>query len=364
LTGKGGHSFGHEDIVDRIYEASVLPELWPNVLGGISQFSATAWSTIVTASGSRARWVASSEVAEEIVRAHFDSFSDNRRTARLMSKPHAGFITDYDILTQDEIDVEPVYQEFLIPRGYGFGVGSNISSAAGDTIVIHCEGHFASGAIQPATVERLDSLRPHLARSALMSTRLAFERARTAVETLSMLGLAACAVNQSGSVLVANAEFDTETPLWTTRGGNRIAILDPRANGQLYEALGLIAAEQGVRSLPVIAPADSRPAVLHVVPIRRSAHDLFTRAAAILVLTKASDAALPASPLLRALFDLTPAEAAIAAHIATGNTVEQIAMADGKSIQTVRNQLKSVLNKTGCDRQVDLVRMLTRLALA
>nr|WP_246771089.1 helix-turn-helix transcriptional regulator [Aestuariivirga sp. YIM B02566] len=153
-------------------------------------------------------------------------------------------------------------------------------------------------------------------------------------------------------------------PLWTTRGGNRIAILDHRANGQLYEALGLIAAEQGVRSLPVIAPADSRPAVLHVVPIRRSAHDLFTRAAAILVLTKASDAALPASPLLRALFDLTPAEAAIAAHIATGKTVERIALADGKSIQTVRNQLKSVLKKTGCDRQVDLVRMLTRLALA
>lgn len=281
-----------------------------------------------------------------------------------MAKPHAGFITDYDILTQDEIDAEPVYQDFLIPRGYGFGVGSNISSAVGDTIAIHCEGHFADGAILPAVVERLDGLRPHLARSALMSTRLAFERARTAVETLSALGLAACAVNQLGTVLVANAAFDAEAPLWTTRGGNRIALLDRGANGLLYEAFSVIGAEQGVRSLPVIAPAGGRPAVLHVVPIRRAAHDLFTRASAILVLTKASDAALPATPLLRALFDLTPAEAAIAAHIATGKTAEQIALADGKSIQTVRNQLKSVLKKTGCDRQVDLVRVLTRLAVA
>lgn len=364
MTGTDAQTFGHDDLVDRIYEASVLPELWPDVLGGLSQFSETAWSTIVTVSGAQPRWVASSEAADEIIRAHFERFGNNRRTARLMAKPHAGFITDYDILTQDEIDVEPVYQEFLIPRGYGYGVGSNISSAAGDVVAIHCEGRFASGAIQPGIVERLDGLRPHLARSALMSARLAFERARTAVETLSALGLAACAVSHAGAVLVANAEFDAETALWTTRGGNRIALLDRRADALLDEALGHIAAEQSVRSLPVIAPAGAGPAVLHIVPIRRAAHDLFVRTSAILVLTKASNAPAPAPPLLRTLFDLTPAEAAIAAHIATGRTPQQIALAEGKSIQTVRNQLKIVLKKTGCDRQADLARLLMQLTLA
>ena len=52
------------------------------------------------------------------------------------------------------------------------------------------------------------------------------------------------------------------------------------------------------------------------------------------------------------LFELSPVEAAIAARIA---------VADGKSVETVRNQLKSVLDMTGCRRQADLARRLAQL---
>ena len=119
-----------------------------------------------------------------------------------------------------------------------------------------------------------------------------------------------------------------------------------------------------MRSLPIPAQGDGTPAVLHVVPIRRAAHDLFTGSSAILVLSKPSSSATEATPLLQALFDLTPAEAAIAARIAAGETVERIALAAGKSVATVRNQLQSVLDKTGCRRQVDLARLLAQLVPA
>ncbi|MGH6644874.1 MAG: helix-turn-helix transcriptional regulator, partial [Bradyrhizobium sp.] len=285
----------------------------------------------------------------------------NMRTARLLATPYAGFITDNEILTQEEIDAEPVYQDFLIPRGYGFGVGTNIVPQTGDIIVVHCENRFAAGAVRPETVDRLDSLRPHLARSALVSQRLSFERTRTAVETLSALGLAACAVGQSGTVLLANREFEAETFVWTTRGGNRIALFDRRADRQLRDALGVIESGRGVRSLPILAQDGGMPAVLHVVPIRRSAHDLFGQASAILVLTKASGTPTQATSLLQTLFDLSATEANIAARIAAGETAEHIAQADGKRVDTVRNQLKSVLGKAGCRRQVDLARMLAQL---
>jgi DNA-binding CsgD family transcriptional regulator len=84
------------------------------------------------------------------------------------------------------------------------------------------------------------------------------------------------------------------------------------------------------------------------------------RADAILVMTSSSSR--PGSPpLLQALFDLTPAEAAIASKIGAGLTLEQIAIAEGRSMATVRNQLKSVLAKTGCARQAELTRMLALL---
>jgi len=191
--------------------------------------------------------------------------------------------------------------------------------------------------------------------------RLLFERARTAVETISALGLAACAVTETGVVLVANPEFDAEADVWTSRGGDRIALLDRRADGLLQNALGLIATEQGFRSLPIVAGERSLPGVLHIVPIRRAAHDLFGRAAAILILTKASNEPTRATALLQALFDLTPTEAVVTARIAAGQTIEQIAHADGKSIATVRNQVKNVLGKTGCRRQTELARLLIQL---
>ncbi|MFZ5673279.1 MAG: hypothetical protein ACOZAM_09990 [Pseudomonadota bacterium] len=51
----------------------------------------------------------------------------------------------------------------------------------------------------------------------------------------------------------------------------------------------------------------------------------------------------------------------ITARIAAGQTIEQIALADGKNSATVRHQVKHVLGKTGCRRQTDLARLLAQL---
>jgi DNA-binding CsgD family transcriptional regulator len=352
---------GQDSLVDRVYEAAVVPEFWTSILADLASSIGASWSTIVSVREGQPRWVTSSEAAGVMVRAHFERFGNNLRTTRLLSKQHFGFITDYDLLTQEEIDAEPVYQEFLIPSGYGFGVGTMFTPPGGDLVVLHCENRYERGPVQPAIVRRLDRLRPHLARASMLSARLAFERARTAVETLAGIGLAACAVVQTGSVLVANYEFAADPSLWTTRGGDRIALVDRMADALLAAALRRIGAEAGVRSIPLRGGPETSPAVLHVVPVRRAAHDLFGQATAILVLTKASSVPTNRTPLLQALFDLSPTEAAVAARIAAGQSVEEIAQADAKSPETVRNQLKSVLAKTGCRRQLDLARMLAQM---
>jgi len=65
----------------------------------------------------------------------------------------------------------------------------------------------------------------------------------------------------------------------------------------------------------------------------------------------------PASQL-RELFDLSPAEARLAHALAGGSSLDDYAAANCVSVNTVRSQLRQVLDKTGERRQQDLVRSL------
>lgn len=67
-----------------------------------------------------------------------------------------------------------------------------------------------------------------------------------------------------------------------------------------------------------------------------------------------------ATELLPALFGLSAAEAAVAARLAAGASLEQIAEERDVRLITVRNQLKSALGKFGVRRQAELVSIVLR----
>jgi DNA-binding CsgD family transcriptional regulator len=353
-----------EDIVDRIYEASVLPDFWPDVLRDFAGAAESREGVMVSVKGDELKWLTSSASAEAMVQENYRHEGGMERTRRLLARPHAGFLTDRDLFTEEEILKSPVYSDYLIPNGYGRGTATVIHLPEMQDIIIHAEGDHRHGPYSGETIGRLDGLRPHLARSAMLSARLSFERARTSVETLGGLGFAACAVRQNGSVLVGNGKFERDDSFWTTRRFDRIALHDRNGDRQLVDSLAMTMSDSGVRSIPLRPRGTGMPAVLHVVPVRRAAHDLFNHAAAILVLTQASQAPTTQTPLLQGLFDLTATEADLAARIGSGQTVEQIALMGAKGVETVRSQLKSVLAKTGCRRQADLARLLGQLVPA
>ncbi|ESQ77682.1 hypothetical protein ABAC402_00710 [Asticcacaulis sp. AC402] len=59
--------------------------------------------------------------------------------------------------------------------------------------------------------------------------------------------------------------------------------------------------------------------------------------------------------LARQLFDLTPAEAMVAAHLAAGRGPQAIAEDTGKSVGTIRSQIRSIFEKSGVQSQLELV---------
>jgi DNA-binding NarL/FixJ family response regulator len=114
-----------------------------------------------------------------------------------------------------------------------------------------------------------------------------------------------------------------------------------------------------VRSFPV-RNADSAM-IARIVPIRGAARDIFSRCAAMLMLTPVTRPEAPPVDLIRSLFDLTPAEARVAHGLAAGQTVKGIASESGTSENTVRSHVKVVLTKTGYSRQSDVVALLNGL---
>lgn len=65
---------------------------------------------------------------------------------------------------------------------------------------------------------------------------------------------------------------------------------------------------------------------------------------------------------LVAHFGLTAAEVALTHDLITGMTLDDVALRRGTSIHTVRNQLRSILAKTGTNRQSELVGLLAPFA--
>lgn len=354
-----------EDLIDRVYEAAAVPELWPATLSAIGRFGGGGGALLFTSHGQDFRYVASPEL--EGYMAEFMAggwVAHNDRPIRLFAKQHAGFLTDLDVYTPEELDANRLFTDFLRPRGYGWGAATAITVPSGERIVCDVERAYADGPVPAEIVGRLDAVRPHLARAATLSARLRLQAVQVAADVLEMVGLPAAILGRQGQALAMNARCQARLGT-TVRDGPRFALVDPAADRLLAEALRALAAAgpASTRSIPLAAREAEPPAVVHVLPVKRSARDLFTAASAIVVITPLAREQLPGLSVLEGLFDLTPAEARVARGILGCRTVEQVAAESGTSPQTVRSQLKSVMAKTGVNRQVELVRLLSGAVL-
>jgi DNA-binding CsgD family transcriptional regulator len=288
-----------------------------------------------------------------------------QRAPLLFGARHAGFLTEHDLATNEVIDADPYYREYLRPNGYGWCAATAIALPTADMLVLTVERQYVRGPVERAIVNQLDELRPHLARASLMSARLQLERARIASETLAALGLPALVLNTQGKVFAANSLVDSLRDYVGWRALDRVSLKDRAADRCLRDAIAAIdVTGGGLRSFPVRDEGAEAMMVAHVIPICLAARDIFARSAAALVLTPVTLPQAPPVELVQSLFDLTPSEARVARSLASGETVETIASAQGLSQNTIRVHVRNVLEKTGCNRQADVVSLLTSISPA
>lgn len=117
-----------DELAVRVYEAAAIPELWVSTLSEIGQYGDGVGALLFTSQGDDFRYVASPKLQEFV--AEFMSggwVNRDDRPARLFSKPHAGFLTDLEVYTPEEIEANPMFTEFLRPNGLDFGAATAIT---------------------------------------------------------------------------------------------------------------------------------------------------------------------------------------------------------------------------------------------
>lgn len=357
-----------DSLIDRIYECAFAPDGWASLLGELAGVAGARAGFLFVSNGHINDFEASNSAGREAIRPLVESgwAVRSERFRRMLALPHAGFFRDLDIYTEDEIKHDPFYRDLLFPRGLGWGTATAVPLPTGDRFSINLEREYRLGPVEPAAIAALDALRPHLARAATMTVRLRLERAHAASETLAALGLPALVLAEDGKVLAANTLMESLTGLVAWRAFARASLKDRKADQLFRDAIAALSAghDLSVRSFPVRAPAGEMAMVAHLVPVRLAARDIFVRCAAALVLTPVSMPEAPPVELVRSLFDLTPAEARVARALTSGGTVEAIAADQRLSVNTIRTQVRGLLEKTGCRRQTDLVAILGGISLS
>ncbi|UYN98460.1 MAG: helix-turn-helix transcriptional regulator [Devosia sp.] len=347
------------DLIDRIYEAAFLPAQWPDVLGAIAeQSNCTSGALMIVDAHLPPLYAATANTADALGQfANSPAWYANPRMQCLFRIDHSGFVNAEEVMNPEERARDLVAGN-LRELGLATQLGTGIFMPGRELVSFSFERTAEQGRFRQSDIAWFDRLRPHLARASLMAARAQLDQARANVEALNATGVAAAVVGASGTVLASNALFETLAPVLRPAAGGRISVRDAEARQLYQEALEATDGAQTVRSIP-LRLSDETSAVLQVLPLHRSAHDLFGRGTAMLVVTGlAVDGNLPDDAILRGLFDLSASEAAVAAGLAKGLTLKQIAQGRNIGITTARSHLAQIFRKTGTGHQHQLVALL------
>lgn len=234
-------------------------------------------------------------------------------------------------------------------------IGMSISSRAGTGLIGIHRGK-RQGAFQSDHLESLRMQMPHVRRLMRVRGMLAEARRdrRLRDGALDSIAMAMFTVTRDGKLIHANTAAERlmapDGPFRLLEG--RIGVRDMKCGRGLSVAIAAAACPQSPSAcfVEVRDPGGGR-IVIAVTPLAEP------RGRNVLLLCQPARASESLCRSLSALFDLTSAEAEVAALLSEGIGLMAIAGLRGVSITTTRTQVKAIAAKMRCQRQAEVVAM-------
>jgi DNA-binding CsgD family transcriptional regulator len=255
----------------------------------------------------------------------------------------------------------PCYRDFFTPKGIDLGAGTAVTGLNNEKLIITIEA-FPDPETMRASIPMLDALRPHLARAVSLASELQLRECRSAVAALERVGAGAAFLNERGQVIAANDAFASQLGITLLDMRDRLHLTQRTSDAALGLALARLMTTGLGASIGIRDELGIGIAALHLIPVQKTAREVFVSNAVIALVSRPAQKGAPDAGLIQTLFDLTPAEAAVARAITNGESVESVARDTGKSVETVRSHLKRVFSKTATGRQSELSNLLRGFA--
>ncbi len=356
-----------DDLIDRIYEAALIPEVWPSALERMSRLSGSASGTLFVFSERFSPRGVSTDMTRDLLESFLqsDAWRSSPSVRWTLGTRPTAFSSVDDHLSPAEATADEVWTP-LVARGFGRRLATVIPLSSGEQATFVLARMGDKGRYRPHEVAALNRLRPHLNRATLIAARLGLERANAMAETLARIGLAAAVIDSSGRVVGSNTLLETLPAVLRPTAFGGIRVGDRENDAQFGSAVRLIGSGRAARtglSIPIPAANDGShpPLIIHLLPVRGAMHDIFAGGHALMAVSVLQRKAAPPPEMLHGLFDLSPAEARLVGELSTGMTLREITAARNVSMATLRTQVRAVLAKTGVPRLADLSQLLAQI---
>jgi DNA-binding CsgD family transcriptional regulator len=232
--------------------------------------------------------------------------------------------------------------------------------------------HESAGEIGDFEVDGLRLLAPHVRRAVTISNLFDMKaiEASSYASVLDGFAFGLVLVDDNLKIVHANSVaqgmLGARDPIRSEQGTLTLAVRD--AHAALERAVRQACSDEsalGPRGIGIPARrCEGGPCVIHVLPLRRGEirRGLGQRASAALFIAPATTPPSMPTDALALLYDLTPAEVRIFELLSSGMTQAEIAKHVGIAASTVKTHVLHLFEKTGCQRQADLLRLATTLA--
>jgi DNA-binding CsgD family transcriptional regulator len=286
-----------------------------------------------------------------------------------VNQPVDKVFTVEDLMTESEWRRTSYFQHWCAPHDVFHVMGADISTPDAGKLRFRLTRGEAAPSFSALDRARCEALLPHLRRALHIHNLLDRSESMGVLysQAIGRLSVGTIVLDDTGKVIEQN--LIARELLAGSDGlklvGGRLEASYPSDNRELQQLIRNAFARHAGDPLTVAsAMSVSRPSglvslgvVVEPVPSQEWAEGK-GQPAAVVYIRDAAGKSLASTAAAKQLFNLTPAETALAMELANGLSLEEAAEALNIRRNTARAHLRSIFSKTGVRRQTELVRIM------
>lgn len=363
--------------IEAIYAAAAEPSRWPSTLEIITKCFDDVGSILIYGRDDGSFGVIESPSLKDISAEYASHWSD--RDIRAIRARERGYffkrdvITDRDLLSADEMEADPFYNDLLRRYGLRYFAAATVSPDPHIEVALSVQRALGRPEYSEAELKMLEQLAPHVESSLRLSIHLMdAQSVNIGMGTaMARIGIGVFALDSMGRIVSSNAASQALLGDGLNVVNDRLVLTNPVASEEAVAAIrnaldgDRIILSQETKPILVHRQSASRPLALYVLPIpaQHSGNGFLTRARAIVLLMNPTADGVPDPALIRDVLGVTLGEARIAALVGSGLSPKDAAERLGIAEETARSVLKRVFSKVGVSRQSELAAMMARLVI-